>query len=246
MTAGWLRAAAGAALGLLARAWLATLRVRVEEHPAFAALARRSPERPWVLAFFHGTQFPLLAWRRRRETVVMVSLSNDGALQARALARLGFCVVRGSSSRGGARGLAAVVRAMRGRGARAPAFARDAAFAVDGPRGPYGEPKPGAALAARRAGGVLVPMGSAVARGTIFARAWDRFALPWPFSRVAVVLGAPIEPDAADPAALASALAGAIAGANARAGAILRPASSQGDNLPTVCRASSPRTRRFD
>jgi hypothetical protein len=89
-------------------------------------------------------------------------------------------------------------------------------------------------------------MGSAVLHGTVFARAWDRFALPWPFSRVAVVLGAPIEPEAAPWSELAPALASAIAAANARAGAILRPVSSQGDNLPTVCRAPRPRTRRFD
>lgn len=178
-----LRSALGILLGVVARLWLATLRLRVVVHPE---LARRA-DVPWVLSFFHGTQWPLLAWRRRRPTLVMVSHSADGAVQAQALGLLGFVVVRGSSSRGGARGLAAVVRGLR----RGDA---DAAFAVDGPRGPYGDVKPGAALAARRSGGVLVPMGSAVAHGTTFARAWDRFALAWPFTRVVVVLGAPIEP----------------------------------------------------
>lgn len=171
-------------LGIVARLWLATLRVRLVVH----ADLERHADRPWVLAFFHGTQWPLLAWRRRRLTLVMVSHSHDGAMQARALGLLGFSVVRGSSSRGGARGLSAIIRKMRGGDV-------DAAFAVDGPRGPYGEVKPGAALAATRAGGVLVPMGSAIARGTTFDRAWDRFALAWPFSRVAVVLGAPIASD---------------------------------------------------
>jgi lysophospholipid acyltransferase (LPLAT)-like uncharacterized protein len=71
----------------------------------------------------------------------------------------------------------------------------DAAFAVDGPRGPYGVAKPGAALAARAVGGVLVPMGSAVTRGLTLRRAWDRFAIAWPFTRVCVALGAPIAPD---------------------------------------------------
>jgi lysophospholipid acyltransferase (LPLAT)-like uncharacterized protein len=199
------RAALGVVLGLLARLWLATLRVRLEVHPALGA---RPAEIPWVLSFFHGTQWPLLAWRRRRSTVVMVSLSDDGAMQARALSGLGFRVVRGSSSRGGVRGLAALVRAMRG--------GLDAAFAVDGPRGPYGEPKPGALLAAKRAGALLVPMGSAITHGKVFERAWDRFTLAWPFSTVAVVLGAPLEPDAD-----AAALAGAIRAANAQAEAIL-------------------------
>ncbi len=175
----------GWTLGLLVRAWLRTLRVRVEVDPRLRAAA----DRPWVLAFWHGAQWPLLAWRRRRRTVVLVSLSRDGALQARALGVQGFRVVRGSSSRGGARGLAALVRVMKREGA-------DAAFAVDGPRGPLGVVKPGAVAAARATGAVLVPMAGAVRRGIVLARTWDRFAIAWPFSRVDVALGAPIDPGA--------------------------------------------------
>jgi lysophospholipid acyltransferase (LPLAT)-like uncharacterized protein len=174
---------AGVILGLVARLWLATLRVRVVAHPGLEAVA----DRPWVLAFWHGTQWPLLAWQRRRRTVVLVSLSHDGSMQARALAVQGFRVVRGSSSRGGARGLAAVVRAMRREGA-------DAAFAVDGPRGPRGVVKGGAVVAARAAKAVLVPMTGAVRRGIVLDRAWDRFAIAWPFSRVDVTLGDPVDP----------------------------------------------------
>jgi lysophospholipid acyltransferase (LPLAT)-like uncharacterized protein len=178
----------GVILGWIARLWLATLRVHVVAHPALEGVA----DRPWVLSFWHGTQWPLLAWRRRRRTVVLVSLSRDGAMQARALAVQGFRVVRGSSSRGGARGLAAVVRAMKREGA-------DAAFAVDGPRGPRGVVKGGAIVAARAADAVLVPIAGAVRRGVVLERAWDRFAIAWPFTRVDVTLGAPIDPNAADP-----------------------------------------------
>jgi lysophospholipid acyltransferase (LPLAT)-like uncharacterized protein len=35
-----------------------------------------------------------------------------------------------------------------------------------------------------------------VGKGIVLRRAWDRFALAWPFTRVDVVLGAPIEPAA--------------------------------------------------
>lgn len=173
----------GVLLGLLARAWLATLRVHVVSHPALDEVQ----DRPWVLAFWHGTQWPLLAWRRRRRTVVLVSLSRDGAMQSRALALQGLRVVRGSSSRGGARGLVALVRTMKRDGA-------DAAFAVDGPRGPRGIVKSGAVVAARLAGAVIVPMGGAVRRGIVLRRAWDRFAIAWPFTRVDVVLGRPVDP----------------------------------------------------
>jgi lysophospholipid acyltransferase (LPLAT)-like uncharacterized protein len=176
------RALLGWSLGLLVRAWLATLRVRVIMHPALQGVE----DRPWVIAFWHGTQLPLLAWRRRRRTAVLVSLSADGAIQARALAILGLRVVRGSSSRGGVRGLMGLVRVMR-------CECADAAFAVDGPRGPRGLVKGGAVVAARAAGAVLVPMAGVVRRGVVLARAWDRFAIAWPFTKVDVVLGHPID-----------------------------------------------------
>ena len=179
-----MRAVLAMALALAARLWLSTLRVRVVAHPALAL----TDERPWVLAFWHGTQMPILAWRGRKDTVVLVSLSSDGALQARALKMLGLHVVRGSSSRGGAAGLAALVRAMKRNGA-------DAAFAVDGPRGPYRAVKGGAILAARATGGVVVPALGGVRRGITLRRAWDRFAVALPFSRVDVALGAPIDPN---------------------------------------------------
>lgn len=199
------RAFLGVLLGLVARAWLATLRVRVVIDPALEGVEAR----PWVFAFFHGTQWPLLAFRRRGPTVVLVSLSRDGAMQACALALQGFRVVRGSSSRGGVRGLAALVRRMRSERA-------DAAFAVDGPRGPYGIAKGGAVAAARAVGGVLVPMGGAIERGVVLRRAWDRFGLAWPFSRVTVRLGPPLEPGGEN---AREALEMAIARANVEASA---------------------------
>jgi lysophospholipid acyltransferase (LPLAT)-like uncharacterized protein len=173
---GWL-------VGVLARVWLSTLRVRVAYDPAL----ERVRDRPWVLAFWHGTQWPLLAWRGRRRTVVLVSWSRDGALQARALAVQGLHVVRGSSSRGGARGLAALVGAMRREGA-------DSAFAVDGPRGPRGVAKAGAIVAARATGAIVVPMGASIRSGLVLRRSWDQFAIAWPFTRVDVALGSPIDP----------------------------------------------------
>jgi len=200
-----MRGLVGIVLGVIARLWLATLRMHLVVHPELA----EHPDTPWVLILFHGTQWPLLAWRRRRPTLVMVSHSADGAIQARALGLLGFLVVRGSSSRGGARGLAAIVRRMRHGDV-------DAVFAVDGPRGPYGDVKPGAACAAQRSGAVLVPMGSAVRGGKTFTRAWDRFVLAWPFGRVAVVLGAPLAADTG-----ADVLQNAIANANAVAAGML-------------------------
>ncbi len=164
-------------LGWIVRAWLATLRLRIVDRTTDV-----EDPRPWILAFFHGTQVPLLAWRRRRPTGVLVSWSRDGELQTGVMSRAGMVVVRGSTSRGGARGLLALVRAIDER-------ALDAAFAVDGPRGPYGSVAQGVLACARHVDGRLVPIGSACAPKKVLGRAWDRMALPLPFARAVVVLG---------------------------------------------------------
>lgn len=190
-----MRRALGVLVGLLARVWLATLRLTLIVDPALPV----ERPRPFALAFWHGHQFALLRWARGQRMVALVSLSTDGELVAAALARLGIASARGSSSRGGTHGLREIVRRLRD--------GLDAAFAVDGPRGPprvvRGE---GAAFAARLAGGVVVPMAAACARCHVFARAWDRFELPLPFTRVAVVLGAPLEPAEATAEMIATAI----------------------------------------
>lgn len=194
----------GLFLGWIARLWISTLRVRFVAGAAYELAADDPNRAPWVYCFFHGTQLSLLAWRRPRKTSVMVSHSSDGQMQAQALAVQGMSIVRGSSSKGGARALVALVKAMRG--------GNDAAFAVDGPRGPYGVVKPGAIAAAKQAGGALVPLGVACRHALTFEKAWDRFLLPWPFSRVFVIAGDPLPADTT-----ASALAAAIRKTNLRA-----------------------------
>ena len=141
---------------------------------------------PFVFCFWHGNQAGLLAHPRVRPAVVMTSLSRDGTLQSRILSRLGFVVVRGSSSRGGAAGLKAVIAKMR--------EGCDALFAVDGPRGPLHQIKPGALSAAKTVNAPLVPLRAEASRAWVFQRTWDRYTLPKPFASVVVYRGTPIEP----------------------------------------------------
>ncbi|HEU4410539.1 MAG TPA: DUF374 domain-containing protein [Polyangiaceae bacterium] len=178
------RRALGTALGLALRAWLASLRVRVLAPPGLDP----GGAAPWCLALRHGQQFGLLAWPRRRPVVALVSRSPDGELLAAALARLGLGAARGSSSRGGAAALRAIVRRLRRGGV-------DAAFAVDGPRGPASAVRPGALAAARAAGGLVVPLACAARPAIVFSRSWDAFELPLPFARVVVAVGEPLAPD---------------------------------------------------
>src|SRR5438552_1989251 len=64
------------------------------------------------------------------------------------------------------------------------------------------------ALTAERARGVVVPYAAACAR-SVELSSWDRFALPLPFSRVVVALGAPLAPAGLAPETLALAIDGA-------------------------------------
>jgi len=177
--------------GLVASVWISSLRLSLLKHPDLDTTG----DAPWVLAFWHGQQFALHRWPKRRLTSVLVSLSKDGEIQAAALGRLGLVVERGSSSRGGAMGLKGIVRRMR--------EGCDAAFAVDGPRGPRGvvrgdADRVGAILAARLGRGVVVPLASACSSAWVLHKTWDQFELPRPFSRVAVALGPPLDPKSLD------------------------------------------------
>lgn len=197
-------------LGVLLRIWLCTLRLTLIIDPQLRALLSARGEAPWILALWHGQQMALLKWPRRRSTVVLVSHSLDGELLSAVLLVLGFAVERGSSSHGGALGLLGVVRRLR-RGF-------DAAFAVDGPRGPrHAVVALGAPRAAALAKGVIVPMGAACTSAWTLRRTWDHFEIPKPFARVAIALGAPLFGDSSESGLSAPALARAIHNACAAA-----------------------------
>lgn len=183
----------GALLGVFVGCWVATLRVELHVHGSSRRVVSRR-----VLAFFHGQQMALLGAARFRSTAVLVSHSADGEIQAGVMRRLGLAVVRGSSSRGGAAGLRGMVRKLLG--------GADAAFAVDGPRGPFGVAKRGALVAARAAGAALLPVASASRTAWLLRGAWDCFEVPLPFSRVAVVVGEPVPTSEVDPGRLAAAI----------------------------------------
>lgn len=179
----------GVLIGLCVRLWVATLRIRVIDESGVAS-------GPRVLGFWHGQQMPLLALPRPHRFSVLVSLSRDGELQSGVMRALRLFVFRGSSSRGGARGLRCVVRRLR------QGF--DAVFAVDGPRGPLHQVKPGAASAALMGRARLVPMACAVSSSFQLASTWDRFEVVRPFARVVIVLGQEVDAREAaeDPQAL--------------------------------------------
>jgi lysophospholipid acyltransferase (LPLAT)-like uncharacterized protein len=175
-----------AALGV--RALGATLSVRAEGLDRVRPLWRAGS--PLIYAVWHGRILivPWLGARLRRTdgaraVRVLASRSRDGELVAAFVRRFGMDVVRGSSSRGGAGALRALALAVRA--------GQDAAVVPDGPRGPSGRAHPGVAALAATTGAPVVPLGVA-ARPARRLQSWDRFMVPAPFARCAIVFGAPV------------------------------------------------------
>jgi lysophospholipid acyltransferase (LPLAT)-like uncharacterized protein len=155
------------------RALTATLRYRVDGYDVI----------PDTLAA--GTSVVVFGWHElllvaachlpEYHPYIMISQSRDGERIARVVERIGWKVVRGSSSRGGARALLEMVRALR--------TTTLAGHLIDGPRGPRHVVKPGIVTLAQRSRAVLLP--------TVYytawkwtAPSWDRMQVPLPFARI--------------------------------------------------------------
>jgi len=157
---------------------------RFRSHGEAPALQMLAEGRPFLLAFFHGRLFLLMHHLKEYPLTVMVGISYLGEIQSRTLRAQGFKTVSGSRSKGAARALTRLIRDVR--------EGRVGAFAVDGPRGPYGEVKAGVVYAAKKLGVPIVPVMTSASPAVVFRSSWDRFLLPLPFSRAVVRFGEPV------------------------------------------------------
>lgn len=138
------------------------------------------PSSPAVVAFWHDEMLPVWAlFARRKHNLslsALTSLSKDGEILAQLLYDWGYELVRGSSSKGGKEAL----EQMTTLAARSILL-----ITPDGPRGPRHQMKPGAVIAAQRAG-VPLYLCRIRAKGWRFEKSWDKFLLPYPFARIEV------------------------------------------------------------
>ena len=168
------------------RLWWRTARVVAVvglEH--LQAALQRAPS--LVPCYWHQHQLYcgkfLLEQRARGLTVGwLISPSVDGELGAMLVRRIGGAVIRGSSTHTGARALRDYYQAL----------VKDNVSPVitpDGPRGPRFKFKPGALLLSQMSGRPVLPMAYAASRAWLIK--WDKFVVPFPFSRIAVAVGTP-------------------------------------------------------
>ncbi len=165
----------------LSSLWVKTLRIEVE----FLS----PPQFPSIVAFWHGRMFLLpFALKNYAERVaILISRHRDGELIARIVEKMGFKTVRGSAGRGkgGDRAFKEMVKLIE--------EGYTVAITPDGPRGPREVAKPGVARLAMKTGVPVYPL-TFSANWKFNLNSWDRFLIPYPFSKCRVILGEPVLP----------------------------------------------------
>ena len=182
-----------APFALLLRLWLATLRVRSNRPAVDDADGGR------IIVLWHDRLFVsgLVAHLYfKRPINALISTSKDGGWLVAFFRLMGLKAVRGSSSKRGAAALMPLTRVVRA--------GEHAGITPDGPKGPARVCKTGPVALAKLTGRPIIIMGLDYPRCWRL-RNWDRFALPWPFSRVDVTFeDFPVLSRDADDAAVAA------------------------------------------
>jgi len=163
------------------RALHATMRIR---HVGREALDRlEAAGERYIHAFWHGRLLLMSYSYRGPRITILISKHTDGEYISRTMERLGYHCTRGSTTRGGASALRAVVRRIR--------EGYDLGITPDGPKGPRHRVQAGVIEAARLTGAPIVPV-TFSARPARALSSWDRFQIPYPFGRGLFLYGEPM------------------------------------------------------
>jgi len=188
-------AAVGVALIKLFWRTCRVVRVIGDEHTA-AALAKSPSLIPvyWHQHQLFCSKYLLDQTPRGLKLGFLISPSVDGDIGVMVVARFGGHSIRGSTTHTGARALRDYYDAL-------TKLKISPSITPDGPKGPRFVFKPGAILLSQMSQRPILPMAFAASRASLIA--WDKFVIPWPFSRIVIAVGEPRQvPRALQPAAL--------------------------------------------
>jgi lysophospholipid acyltransferase (LPLAT)-like uncharacterized protein len=140
--------------------------------------------RKFILAFWHSRMLMVSYLYQGWRGVILVSRSKDGEMATRILQRQGHQAIRGSTSRYGVQAITKVIKILKEE-------VRPGGVVPDGPRGPRFKVQPGVIKLAQKTGYPIVPISYSAERLKVFG-SWDRFILPYPFSKACVIYGTPV------------------------------------------------------
>lgn len=140
-------------------------------------------EQPLIYVFWHNRILPATWYFRNLGIVVMTSQSSDGEIIARMIQLFGYGASRGSTTRGGSKSLREMASCLQA--------GFDAAFTIDGPKGPIYQAKPGAIQLAKLTGCPILPVCQTPMKYWEL-KSWDKFRIPKFFSRGLIAYSTPI------------------------------------------------------
>lgn len=167
----------GFIIWVIYRTLLMTWKVRLVEPEAMKTMLKE--KKPFILAHFHGDEIPLISLASRYKIATMTSTSKDGEMMTTVLHLLGAKTSRGSSTRGGISALKGLIQYCKN--------GSNSSMAVDGPKGPIYEVKPGVFELARLIKAPIFAGGVSCDRAWHFPRSWNKAFLPKPFAQVNIV-----------------------------------------------------------
>ena len=160
-------------LPLLINLLIKTLRIKIHNKP--------SEDKKYIFIFWHSQM--LLGWWlfKDRKAAALVSKSKDGDILNRVLLKWNYKVIRGSSSKGGKEAIDIISGIVNKN--------NSAVLTPDGPRGPAREIKNGALIISNRCGVPVIPVKIIFHSKKVLAKSWDKFEIPFPFSKCEVNFG---------------------------------------------------------
>ena len=151
-----------------------TWRVTLFEPPDMKDLLLK--KKPLILSHFHGDELVLISLVKKYQIATMTSTSKDGEIMNTALKLLGAKTSRGSSTRGGVSALKGLIDFCK--------QGHSCSFAVDGPKGPIFEVKPGVFEISRLLKAPIFACGVSADQAWHFPKSWNKTYFPKPFSKV--------------------------------------------------------------
>lgn len=137
--------------------------------------------KPLIACFWHGRLLMMFkSWFGQHKLHMLISSHPDGQIIARTTQRFGYGWIAGSSNRGGRKAILNILKTLKS--------GESVGITPDGPRGPRYKANLGIIQMARLGNAALLPISYSATRG-IFMKSWDRFFLPFPFSKGIFIYG---------------------------------------------------------
>ena len=176
-------AVAGFVFATAMRILFCTLRLDVRTTDRANPYASSGSER-YLFSVWHDSMILAAFGGTHQRTVALTSHHRDGSFVASVLRAIGVPTVRGSTGHTGGHALREMLSAAKG---------KDIVITPDGPRGPQHEMSRGIVFLASHTGNAIVPTAFRCRRAWRLRGSWTDLLIPWPFTKVLLLAGQPIE-----------------------------------------------------